>query len=41
VKLHNKLAKSKKDRDFRDLLDAGWKGKKEDLIVLHLNDLPI
>ncbi len=38
VKLHNKLAKSKKDRDFHDLL--GWTGKKEDLIVLHLDDCP-
>ena len=40
VKLHNKLAKPKKDSDFHDLLDADWKGKKEDLIVLHLDDCP-
>ena len=40
VLLHNKLAKSKKDRDFHDLLDAGWVGRKDELVVLHLNDCP-
>ena len=37
-KLHCKLAASKKDDNFHDLLKVGWTGKKEDLVVLHLND---
>ena len=38
--LHTKLAASKKDSDFHNLLEAGWEGQKKDLEVLHLNDCP-
>jgi hypothetical protein len=36
--LHLKIASSKKHSDFHDLLLSGWKGKKDELEILHLND---
>ncbi len=36
--LHAIIAKSKKDKDFKDWLEKDWKGKKSDLQVMHLDD---
>jgi hypothetical protein len=36
--LHLKIASSKKHSDFHDLILSGWKGKKDELEILHLND---
>ncbi|KAJ3130607.1 hypothetical protein HK100_007873, partial [Physocladia obscura] len=40
MKLHTLLAAPKKDLDFHSLLEKSWKGKKENLEVLHLDDCP-
>ena len=41
TKAHVKMAESKRDSDFHNLLELGWEGQKSDLEVLHLDDCGI
>ena len=40
IYIPHKIAASRKDSDFFNLLQLRWKGKKSELEVLHLNDNP-